>query len=400
MQWKVMAVALASVCFNKVWAGGDDLIVSGFGTIGAVKINTDGSEFVRELRQSNGARKDFDFSVDSCFALQLDYRLNDALSLTLQALAQKNRESNFKPEMEWANIKYQADEAWSFRAGRMGLPLFLISDSRNVGYASPWVRPPIDVYLQAATSYFDGLDASWILNRGGGTLRLQPYAGKTTAKLRSGFDVDSRKIYGLNVSYEHGAWLFRGGHMQTTMDGANLDTMRLFDAMRSVGQQPGLESWSMAADILETRAKRATFSGLGLIYEDANWLFQTELTQRRVDSFIGNTHAWYATLGHRFGKVMPYVSYAAVNGRGIYSTDMLPAPNQALEGLKTTLGNLSGVATQNTTSLGARWDAYRNVALKAQFDYIKTEKGRTSWLLAPANGKSVKVYSLVVDFIY
>ncbi|PHV13491.1 hypothetical protein [Chitinimonas sp. BJB300] len=246
------------------WADGNDLTLSGLGTLGAFRINTDAAQFVRDLRQNNGAKKDFDFSVDSRLALQLDYPLDDAFSLTMQALAQKNRDGNFKPEFKWANVKYRFNQAWSFRGGRIGIPMFLISDSRNVGYASPWVRPPVDVYSQGVSSIFDGIDASWSHRFSGHTLRLQPYVGTSSSKLRPNLDVDITRMYGLNSTYEQGAWLFRAGYLHMKLDAESPALNILFKAMHNIGQTAGLDSWARAADALETRAKRATFSGVGM----------------------------------------------------------------------------------------------------------------------------------------
>ena len=45
------------------------------------------------------------------------------------------------------------------RVGRVGLPVFMISDYRNVGYANTMLRPPAEMYSQVPINSIDGVDA-------------------------------------------------------------------------------------------------------------------------------------------------------------------------------------------------------------------------------------------------
>ncbi|MEP6504659.1 MAG: hypothetical protein ABJD97_15075 [Betaproteobacteria bacterium] len=57
---------------------------------------------------------------------------------------------------------------------------------------------------------------------------------------------------------------------------------------------------------------------------------------------------------------------------------------------------------QKTGSLGLRWDAYKNVAVKAQYDHIEPDGGPGLFnRVNPGFGNdAVSVYSVSVDFVF
>ena len=117
---------------------------SGFGTVGLAHSSEKRADFIANDLQLRGAGRNGKWSaeVDSRIGVQLDAKFNSQLSAVLQVTSEQRYDGSYKPELEWANIKYQITPDLSVRAGRIVLPTFLLSDSRKVGYASPWVRPP------------------------------------------------------------------------------------------------------------------------------------------------------------------------------------------------------------------------------------------------------------------
>ena len=58
---------------------------------------------------------------------------------------------------------------------------------------------------------------------------------------------------------------------------------------------------------------------------------------------------------------------------------------------------------QKTDSIGLRWDAWKNIDVKAQYDRIKPDAGRAracSIASTPTLPSSVNVYSVAVDFVF
>ena len=60
--------------------------------------------------------------------------------------------------------------------------------------------------------------------------------------------------------------------------------------------------------------------------------------------------------------------------------------------------------SQATTSVGIRWDAMPNVAVKAQYDRIKLGSGSSGRLTNPQpgleKGGKVDLFSVSVDFVF
>ena len=105
--------------------------------------------------------------MDSRVGAQLNARFSPQVSAIVQVTSEQRYDGTYRPEVEWANIKYDVTPDFSIRAGRTVLPSFMVSDYRKVGYATPWVRPPVEVYsLMPLTCVFRGkLDTDSTANR-------------------------------------------------------------------------------------------------------------------------------------------------------------------------------------------------------------------------------------------
>jgi predicted porin len=281
----------------------------------------------------------------------------------------------------------------------MGMPIFLISDFRNVGYANPWARPPVDVYGQVAVGIFDGADLIWKQAVGDGTFNVQPFLGTAKSHLPGNFNFKFKQLIGANTTYEIGSWLFRAGYVHTKIDGHSPN----LDGLVAVMQTVPLPGWSQATSALVIEHKDASFAGLGVTYDDGQWLFQSEYTQRRTDSFVDDTNGWYSTLGYRFGDVMPYVSYGHVDTQVNHVTDGLFAPTPQLAGLKAAVIDTKAGADQHTASIGARWNFHKNVDFKLQYDHVTTETGKDNFFVNAKPsfaGHSVSVITAAFDFVF
>ncbi len=60
------------------------------------------------------------------------------------------------------------------------------SDSRQVGYADPWVRPPVEVYHLVPNTNNDGVDASYRMSAGSAINTMQVTAGRSIASRPGG----------------------------------------------------------------------------------------------------------------------------------------------------------------------------------------------------------------------
>jgi hypothetical protein len=129
------------------------------------------------------------------------------------------------------------------------------------------------------------------------------------------------------------------------------------------------------------------------------------------DSLLSDSRAGYVTVGARMSKFTPYATLAKVKGdipteSGI-STAGLPGAfaggAAALNaGVQTSLNQFQG--SQQSAGVGVRWDAFNNVAIKGQYNYVDLGDN-SAGKIANAQpdlelGSSYSVYSLTVDFIF
>src|ERR1700723_2672446 len=131
---------------------------SAFGTLGLVHSSEDRADFTASPLAPDGPGFTDAWSpdVDSRLGAQVMARFTPQLSAMLQVISEQRYNDTYTPHVEWANITYQPIPELSLRVGRIVLPTFLISDSRKVGYANPWVRPPVEVYSLSPIFHSDG----------------------------------------------------------------------------------------------------------------------------------------------------------------------------------------------------------------------------------------------------
>lgn len=403
--WRLSPLALAVIGFAahaQEAAKADSMFsLSGFGTVGAVGTDTSEARYVVS-GQPRGATKSWSGDVDTKLGVQVNAKLNSMFSATAQVLSKQNGDGSYQPELEWAFGKAQITPALSLRLGRMGAPFFAVSDFRDVGYANTWLRPPQDVYGQVPVSHFDGGDVSYQTNLGSATVNLQLYGGKSKAVFE-GVDIKMDALVGVNATVElDGGITLRAGHMQGDLTVESASLKQLVAALRAV-PVPGVPS---VGNQMDATKKKATFTGFGVTLDQGNWLAMAEYTMRRTESYVPDTDGWYATLGYRLGKFTPYVTISDLTQKSSNVDNTIPLGlSPQLNGLKAlvdaTLRSQSN--EQKTNAVGVRWDAYRNVAVKGQFEQIKTDGPGlfASPSAAFTAGKNtVQVYSVAVDFVF
>lgn len=386
-----LAAALASLGAQAQSSADSAFTFSGFATIGLAGSNSGDGDYVVP-GQVRGASKSWSGEVDSKLGLQLTGRVNPMFSGTVQVLTKQNGEGNFTPEVEWAFAKAQVLPSLALRAGRMGLPIFAVSDFRDVGYANTWLRPPIEVYGQVPVSHFDGADALYQTNIGSATLSAQLFGGASRAFFeRSGLRL--KNLGGLNVSAElDGGVTLRLGHAQGKLSVFNNTVSSLVTALQGYG-------FAGVADDLYAHGRDASFDGVGVAVDRGDWLANFEYTKRKTKSYVPDTTGWYATFGYRVAKFTPYVSFSQIKVDDTNVNNTVPSAYAALRAGVNQV--IAGQYTeQKTTALGLRWDAYRNVAVKAQWDHIRPD-GSGLFTATTANfGSPVNVYSLAVDLVF
>jgi hypothetical protein len=368
---------------------------SGFGTLGYVSTNTNDALFAAP-GQSGGVGKDGGFGPDSKIGAQVNAKANSVFSATVQAVAKRDGNNDFKPKIEWAFLKAQVTPELALRAGRIGLPFYMVSDYLNVNYSNLWVRPPMDVYGQVSFSNFTGGDAIYQTSVGSTTFTGQVFGGMTSVDQT--VRIHSRHQVGLNLTAEFDNGItVRLGRAQAKI---TIDSPSLTGLVDVLDTTP----FASVGDQLSVANKSASFTGAGISLDHDNWVGSIEYTKRKTASYISSTTGWAATAGYRLDKFTPYVVVSKLKVDNTNVDNTIPTTVPQLAPLAAAVDGLieSQDIAQKTDSVGVRWDAWKNIAVKAQYDRVKPDGGAGLFNRAlPGFGTSaVNVYSASVDFVF
>lgn len=372
---KPVMAALMGIFATTSWAD-SEFNFSGFGTLGAVRTNTDAAEYRSGLRQHKGATSEPDLGVDSRLGLQVSYKLNEQFSAVGQVLTSR-RDGKEGAQVEWLYGQFSPIKSVDLRAGRLVLPIFMLSDNRNVGYAHYWMRAPQEVYGVYPLTSFDGLQARWRDNVGGVNLNVQASGGTSDANLyltapdlsNNLFDarvtLKYKQLYSLAVNAEKGFWTVRASKTY----GKKTEMLMPLPPF-------GTFTWLPEGT--------DNFTNFGLQYDDGSLVVMSEFVARRYSNQgLVNSNSYYLSGGYRFGSLMPYATYSHFSPKGAYYRRLTTSP---------------GI----TQAVGVRWDVATNVAVKAQFERVRrtdvsfTQATMDFWSKTP----SVNAVSLAVDFVF
>ncbi len=375
-----------------------NLSISGFGTLGAASSNTDKVQFAR-YNQAEGITDKIRIGLDTNLGLQATYKFNDQLSGTAQILTRKNTSPTFTTDLTWAFLKYKINDELSARAGRVALPIFMISDYQNVGYANTMMRPPIEMYGQAPLENADGADLNYQHSYGDTNFTAQGVVGVSRGKLfianTNSVATYRAPVYGMSLSAEHGPLTVRLSHVMAELSSNDIASLNsLTGTLGAVG------FGQLGADIAVNK-KKIGFTALGAVLDWNNLLVQAEYGQRRAKDkiYIADNNSWYLMAGYRFGKILPYYTHASVTTKD--SSISLPAGFPASGALSAGVRGLLQGVEQDSDLIGVRWDFAKSAALKVQVDRAKP-KAKNGMLVTPAAvvKDTVTVIGASLDFVF
>jgi hypothetical protein len=330
-----------------------DFTFSGYGTIGTVRTNSNDSQFTRGT-QDNGASKSFDERPDSNLGLQATARFTPWLAITAQVLEDNDDLTDI---VSWAYVKLDPINNLSFKLGRVEIPLFAVSESRDINYANVWLRPPNEVYAMANIEELDGAEATYTRNIGSTRLSLTGYVGDSMLAVSETQQYHAWDVHGGVLSWET-PWVTLRGSLTTS----------------ETDISPGVHD-------------KYTFEDLGIIVDHGRIIAQAEFVRRydKNSASLVDANGWYVFGGYRFGTLVPYASFAATIKSKPYDND----------------ASVSG--DQSTEALGVRWDAFKSADLKLQVERVdpRGSFGISFVNEGPNFGHSdVTAFSLTLDFVF
>lgn len=415
---------------------------SGFGTIGAVHNQGQGSAFVRDITEPNGAKnKGLSWEIDSRVGLQANVNATENLEGVAQIISRYNADNNFQPEFTWGFLKFSPNDTVNARVGRVGFDALLAADSRDVGYSYLWVRPPVEYYGQLPLSSIDGVDAviHTPIGRGVGKIKLYSgiarqsipnhlnqtvWQGISGASAGAMLELSGSRVVGGYIDYQDNHWTARLGKadikVSNEVPSTLFDGLGLIRGTAAAHPIPSIaSSLNSLANDLSMLNKDIAFSSAGLAYE--NGPLQTQMAYSHFTSeslLFPESFSGYFSVGYRIGKFTPYGVISSVrNKKSGRANELAGKGVDAIVGVANFMLS-TGQSEQDTFSLGMRYDFMNNAALKFQIDRIHNRNcspvslpmaGSTSapcspsllWQSVPVfwDGHA-NIYSAVLDFTF
>ncbi|QYF92118.1 porin [Massilia sp. PAMC28688] len=393
---RTIVAALLTCAASAQAEQGPSITISGFGTAAATMTDNADVEFAR-ANQVRGASDQPRSYIDSNLGLQATATINERLSLTAQGMARQYGEPGFGADLTLAFAKLKVSDDFAVRVGRLGLPVYMVSDFRSVGYANTMLRPSGEVYGQVVNDTVDGVDVLYQHAFGDTAITAQLGFGHSNADLRDGAEFILRKSLVFNVLAERGPFTVRAAYSQTDVTLRGITPLDgLVATLREVGM-------AQVADDLDFTHVPGKFSSLGFTMDHNNVLIQAELAKREAKSrlLIESTTSWYTMLGYRMGKFTPYYYYGDTRQNG--GRDYAGVPTDGpLAGLGFAVQSLVKAPQQSSHAVGLRWDFHKSAALKVQIDRITPRDG--AGLLTPIkpdfHNTPVHVAAVGIDFVF
>ncbi|WP_313220923.1 porin [Stutzerimonas nitrititolerans] len=372
-----LAICLASTSAFALEQG--EYTFNGFGTVGISHLGgeDDSNKGYGVTGQTTDSWRGDQLSK---FGAQFQYGLSDTAGVTAQVTA-KPAQDEWEGNIEWLYLSWQASDNLMVRGGRLRTPVYMYSESIDVGFSYPWLRLPDEVYSQVQLSNYEGADVVYNLPLSFATLSFQVAAGQ--AKDRDIFslddmhDIDYNEIFGGNVSLSTNDFgTFRVGYVEADI---KADVRGDFSLL-------GLDVNDYSFNNLDHQ--KGKFTSLGYQYDNGTWLTSNEWTSRVIEA-DGNssTDAFYLMGGRRFGDFLAHVTYAQLD---------------------------EDAGRQKSWTLGLNYNVLPTVAVKGEYKRVDASGGSYSGVfvrdaqqtvddrfgLTPTHNPDGDIISVGVDFVF
>lgn len=383
MNWNLKSAVSAlcwMVCGDLASAQAPWVEVRGFGTLTAVRTD-DASASYRGYPQplSLATSTDWSFKPDSLIGVQLDLGSGSPLSGTLQAISRYRETGAFDTEVEWAFLKYQFDDRWRVRLGRLVTPVFMDSEYRFTRFALTTVRADLTMHSLQPFNNHDGLELSYRAPLGSGALGLSAFGGSSQFNVSAAESYDLPRVSGFVGTWENDSLLVRAGASHFTARSTGPSASSFMDLRSSLlaAVPAGCTACNGAARVVGTLLDGVTMDiwNVGFRYRRLNTQVWGEYAQQKWGPYTPRYGQKAATLGvsQSFDDWTPY---AAVSHTRFASGSVVPLPVQQITAVNNVAIRSALLAYQatlvptdnsrSTLALGVRWDLQQDHALKLE----------------------------------
>ncbi|HBC58721.1 MAG TPA: hypothetical protein DCZ03_16300 [Gammaproteobacteria bacterium] len=296
----------------------------------------------------SGIADDINFSEMSVIGIQTKFQPSAAqMHFTIQLLARGSR--GWDVDAEWAYVGFKLADAYEFQIGKIRAPMFLVSETLDVGITYPWIRPPVELYGFANIPFttVNGMKAKRRFHWMDLDLQLLAYVGENPSQASSlnafEFNLTDLIIGGVELLILNDKWKIRASYH----DAPELS----YDATDSIAADPNVGAIFSAlapSGILSFDASFATFGGQ---YDSEHWLLMGEVGQRKVSASGGSKNTnYFITIGRKLESLLLHVTYSE------FDTD------------STTI-----VQNQSTTTIGIKKGLNPTTSIKAELSQVNLQ---------------------------
>ncbi len=417
-------LALSPVLAHAQGDAGSSLQLSGFGTVGAL-YGDDGSwGFKREASQAAHHDDKLRFDVDSRLGLQATWSLPPQWEFTGQLMLKPRSEgTSLQENVSQAFVAYHPTAEWTLRAGRTSPDLFLLADSRNVGFSYPWMRPSVDFYGWVPLMSVDGVDATRQWSLGDTQLTAKVFAGRSSLTVASATNsgdahAQSNPIYSATLRADDGRLSVKGtvamADSRSSSDGAIHQVAQLLDTLATL-PVPAVASQAQQLRAALPAGSRylSRYAALAATWDAQPWQLQAELS--RIGGNSSPTKASYgyasATWRHDDVSLFGMGGYAHSSWAPLPTVDWAAslAPILGAVGAATAQYAANAMATnynqlrvhQRSVSAGLRWDFMPQADFKVQVDHVRTDAdGSGLWTYGSLSPHHATILSTGLDFVF
>ncbi|MCK4951250.1 MAG: porin [Gammaproteobacteria bacterium] len=358
-----IALGLTTTVQAENWA--DRIQVNGFAS--AVIQGTSEQAYFNGEASEEGVNEDISFQgtrVGLTVSTKITDRLNFAAQFTAIA------EESYDVHYDWLFGAFAFGDNFTVRAGAMKFPVGIINEYRDVGYALPWIAPPVLLYTDIAST--NGMantvtspnatresysGASLLFNKefDDWTVIVDLFGGGANGE--GGETPDLRKLRGISATL-------------------NWDDTLLLTASSSVSVMRNAPAGMTA---MNGKEHEVTSLGAKLDWNEL-FVYAESFDVEMEGLTMMSSESWYTTVGyHITPRWAPYYSYQEIEFD-------------------------NNLTEQNMQTLGVRYELMKNTALKLEFSDIETPKGNglfdDSDTNDPFDRSSVKMYGIAVDYLF
>lgn len=247
------------------------------------------------------------FSTDTVAALQFTFSLDERTSYTHQLLYRaSDKERNFNTE--WAFLSHWLTPDFTLRAGRLRSFAYMLSDTLEVGFTYPWVRPPMEIYRIPLTGH-EGFDIRYYFSFGEWFADFHFGYGRGEDDIGGGLgaSLEVSRLYSSALSFNNGnfqlrtAYLFGKGNIEVDADSP---FKGFVDQLIQLGVN----------NLISFESVDFWYMNMGVRYDDGANTIIAEVSDLDINGFVSPIgRGGYVLYGRRIGNWFPFMTWGKVD---------------------------------------------------------------------------------------